>query len=469
MKLFITYCILFSLFTHSQAQEALIKGNIINYANQPLYIHQCYGDTLHLVDSIHTDKKGHFFFSPSQRSGGLAKAGLYKIILPRNQFFYIISPLLSNLKGTGTEVEIQTIYQPDVFYNIVSDSLKVLKSEENKLFYEFQRLQMPINVANAWLLQMMRLYPLPDPFHKQIEDEYFKRYGAMEQFVKKNPSRDILIAMAYYQPVNPDWKQPDPWRDSIIAAHYFDYFKPADPFYIHTNVLPEKMDLYIALKTNKRDNYGQPIHDEMLVKNAMLEFLENTKSNRENLDFCLNYLLKKLNKEKQFTALLEIYDKYAKPQKGDCESANKQLDWVRKKINVLRNIQIGSIAPDFEIRENIRLHQLQANYTLLVFWATWCPHCTKTLPEIKQVYNNFKVKGLEVVSVSLDSDKEEWQKCIRQNDLPDWFNTSELKGWNGEVPRQYNIYATPTMFLLDKDKKIIAKPETVEHLIQALQ
>ena len=150
----------------------------------------------------------------------------------------------------GNPVEIQTQYYHSPFYNIATDSLVVLQSEENKIFYEFQHLQQKLNIASNWLLQMMRLYPLPDPFHKQIEEEYFARYDAMDEFIKSalrhfaetpvsavnNVDIASKIALAYYQPINPDWHEPDPWRDSIIALHYFDYFNPSDPFYLHTNI-----------------------------------------------------------------------------------------------------------------------------------------------------------------------------------------------------------------------------------------
>src|ERR1019366_5543051 len=189
-------------------------------------------------------------------------------------------------------------------------SLVVLKSEVNKDFCQFQLLQKQLNVANYWLLQMMRLYPLPDPFHKQIEKEYTLRHQALEQFVKKQQtgkkantySMATKMALAYFQPIDPDWKQPDPWRDSIIAEHNFDFFNPSDSFYLHTNILPEKMDLYIALRMDKRDAYGQKVNDENLVKSAAEDFLINAKANSENFAFCLNYLLKRFNKEHRESA-----------------------------------------------------------------------------------------------------------------------------------------------------------------------
>jgi alkyl hydroperoxide reductase subunit AhpC len=306
---------------------------------------------------------------------------------------------------------------------------------------------------------------------------------------KKSPkSLSAKIINAYYQPINPDWKQPDPWRDSIIAAHYFDYFNPADSFYLHTNILPEKMDIFLTLSTNKRDAYGQPVRDEMLAAIAAQEFLEKVKNNKENFEFCLKFLLKELDKEKQFIALLTIYDLYVKPEDSSCEPTNTQFDWIRKKADILKNIQIGSIAPDFEIstvesinypigfeKETLRLSSLQSDYTLLLFWATWCKHCTQVLPEIKKAADEFNMKQetanlkLITVAVSLDTDNAQWRKFVTENNLLSFLNFSELKGWKGKVSKQYNVYATPTMFLLDKDKKIIFQPLTINELILNLE
>src|SRR5690606_7562330 len=104
----------------------------------------------------------------------------------------------------GNPIKIKTIYQFSGFYNISTDSLVVLQSEDNKRFYKFQHLQQKLNIANYWLLQMMRLYPLPDPFHKQIEEEYFKRYKAMDEFIKsvgkQSKTMAAKVALAYYVP-----------------------------------------------------------------------------------------------------------------------------------------------------------------------------------------------------------------------------------------------------------------------------
>ncbi len=382
-----------------------------------------------------------------------------------------------------------------IFYNITADSVQVLNSDDNRNFYEFQRVQKSLNTANTWLLQMMRLFPLHDPFHRKIEDEYFLRYDMMEQFVKpiltsmKQKNNNSLpsgglgwakVTLAYYVPVNPDWKQPDPWRDSIMATHFFEYFNPADSFYLHTNILPEKMDIYLAMRTDLRDAYGQPIVSDSITASAAQDFLEKVKSNQDNFEFCLNYLLKKFNMHHQNDALLRLYDNNVKTEAGECEPSTTTYNWIREKADILRNIKIGQVAPDFEITGVGAIHEspqrllsVKSNYTLVLFWASWCPHCQEELPQIKKLTDSLNEKNagaihesplLTTVAVSLDTSRTEWQNFIQKGNYTSWLNTSELKRWSGSVPKEYNVYATPTMFVLDKDKKIIAKPMDVWEL-----
>ncbi len=417
-----------------------LSGTIKNYNKQSLYLYKCGiypdkggTDTLLLADSTVTDAKGKFSLNFSKTSNFSKVNGMYKVVLQRNQSFYILFD--------GKPIEIKTVYIPDIFYNIATDSLsfsslptKEVGREEGAAFLEFQRLQKHLNVANYFLLQMMRLYPLPDPFHKNIEDEYFERYNAMKKFInreiKERPEwLSTKIAKAYYIPDCPDWKQPDDWRDSIIASHYFDYFNPSDSFYLHTNILSEKMDVYLALRTNKRDDYGQPIYSEQLFADAAIHFIDKTISNLNtqysilNTHFCLNYYLKKFNKEHKEHSFLSLYDTYLKTPKSDCGSSQTdEFTWARKKTDILKNVQIGSIAPDFAfypleivsakmdkvkidtlsqgVKDGmLNLSSIQSDYILLIFWATWCPHCTQVLPEIKKVVDNFNTPSLEFIPI----------------------------------------------------------------------
>ena len=71
------------------------------------------------------------------------------------------------------------------------------------------------------------------------------------------------------------------------------------------------------------------------------------------------------------------------------------------------------------------------------------------------------------MAVSIDDDNQKWQEALSAHHYP-WINVSDLKGWDSQAAIDYNIYATPTMFLLDKNKKIVSKPITFDELKSAL-
>ena len=77
-------------------------------------------------------------------------------------------------------------------------------------------------------------------------------------------------------------------------------------------------------------------------------------------------------------------------------------------------------------------------------------------PNMVKLYQDFKDKGLAVISVSLDEKKDKWLEAIKKDGLT-WLHLSDLKGWTGDVVKLYNIDAVPTIFVLDENNRIIAK------------
>ena len=93
---------------------------------------------------------------------------------------------------------------------------------------------------------------------------------------------------------------------------------------------------------------------------------------------------------------------------------------------------------------------------MVYFWASWCDGCEAENPNIVSLYNKFKDKGLDVYAVSLDKNKDEWLKAIERHKFT-WTNVSDLNKWESEAAKAYNVNATPTIYLLDKEGRIIAK------------
>ncbi len=116
----------------------------------------------------------------------------------------------------------------------------------------------------------------------------------------------------------------------------------------------------------------------------------------------------------------------------------------------------------------VDLEKITANKLLIVFYASWCPHCKDLMPELNNLYRNQKEKKFEVMAISLDDKKDDWLNFIKNNNL-NWVNVSDLKGWRSKAASDYFIYATPTMFLLDSERKILGKPLTIDELKQLLK
>jgi thiol-disulfide isomerase/thioredoxin len=116
--------------------------------------------------------------------------------------------------------------------------------------------------------------------------------------------------------------------------------------------------------------------------------------------------------------------------------------------------------PEFTISDTsgkaLKLSSLRGKYVLVDFWASWCGPCRKENPNVLMAYKNFHDKGLEIVGVSLDTQKDAWKKAI-QNDALTWKQVSDLKGWESGIVKEYGIKVVPTNFLVDKNGKVVAK------------
>lgn len=124
------------------------------------------------------------------------------------------------------------------------------------------------------------------------------------------------------------------------------------------------------------------------------------------------------------------------------------------------HVDVGHPAPDIVSTtpegNTLALSSLRGRYVLVDFWASWCQPCRKENPNVVKAFNQFKNKNFTVFSVSLDNRREDWVKAIKDDKL-DWYNVSDLKGWNADAVMVYNVQAVPYNILVDTAGKVIAR------------
>jgi len=138
---------------------------------------------------------------------------------------------------------------------------------------------------------------------------------------------------------------------------------------------------------------------------------------------------------------------------------------IKEKSDGLSTELIGNPARDFAFdtkdRGRIKLTDVQSPITILYFWDSTCGHCKKETPRLKQFYEEYKDKGVEVVAITLENEFTSWNKYINENELT-WINGYESNFERPNFLWYYYIPTTPKKLVLDKDKKIIAKNLDVE-------
>jgi len=128
-----------------------------------------------------------------------------------------------------------------------------------------------------------------------------------------------------------------------------------------------------------------------------------------------------------------------------------------------KNTSVGAIAPDFDIKTepSLKLSELKGDtHYVLIFWSSGCGHCLKELPKVNTLMNT--ISGAKVIAYGLEHDAADWSKEIKK--YPDFVHGIGLGKWENPLVQTYAIAATPTYFVLDANKKIIAKPYDFEGL-----
>jgi thiol-disulfide isomerase/thioredoxin len=173
-----------------------------------------------------------------------------------------------------------------------------------------------------------------------------------------------------------------------------------------------------------------------------------------------------LSPEEDFSYLDSLATRFDKEKPGKAYSMK-----LHRFMEKPRRLAPGRLAPDFSLPnpagKNLSLSSYRGKWVLLDFWASWCKPCRAENPLLVELNKRYKVKGLQILSVSLDGEREAWMKAMVQDQM-NWAHVSDLKGWQSSAGMLYGIDAIPASFLIDPEGKIAGKNLRGEALLEKL-
>ncbi len=425
-----------------------------------LYLLDFTGYKSRIIDSAMTDGVGKATFNNS----GNAYEGMYRLLLQR-------APTLAEQKFldlfyAGQPIKIATtLRNPDQDTRFLTDGFAAQYRQWNNQMGCLARQE---NV----LRQTLADYPVRDGYLRQSEKQLAKirkEQNRLKQDLVKaaRTNATARLQLARWPLIFGPEKAPA--NLSQWADFYFKNVNFSDPIHYRYNHLP---DLIVAYFQKVKQ---LPVVSEAEQLKRYQEFvstvLEPAKANQPLYQILTDFLTLGFEQMENLPMLSFMRERFA----GNlltCENEERARK-LEQKIAALEAVAIGKPAPALRLPglngETVSLQQLSGQRMLVLFWASWCSHCTRDVPALTKLTRTFDPQKLSVLAISLDTDKAAWQNFVQKEATAgNWFHASDLRGWNSIAADVFAVAATPAMFLLDEHKQIIARPQSLEELRQLL-
>jgi thiol-disulfide isomerase/thioredoxin len=472
-KLFMLYTnamnrIIFLLFTFLSftftacAQGYRIEVKIDGLKDTTILLGYHFGEKKFVSDTAQVDSKGLAVF----QGDSLLPGGMYIVILPQHTYFDIL--LSDNQRFSISTSE-----------NNMMEDLTFKNSSENTAFADYQRFMGAKQQRMSELRQQLQTASGEEDAEKGIIDDINKLDKEVKAYwdlvIDENRGTFFANIIRALKPIEfPEFdipsnaSNPDSLRWVLSyqfnQKHYFDNIDLTDDRLIRTPFFHSRIDNYF-------DRVLLPLPDT--ISKYAVNLIESTKSNPKMFQFMLSHLFSKYQSSTIMgmdAVFVHIGEKYY--LSGEANWISKDLfNRISSRIEELKPNLIGRVAANLrmeDINSTVReLHNVKSKITIVYFWEPGCSHCKKVTPALNEIYKTYKGHGMEVFAVYTQNEVEKWKEYVKKNELT-WINVWDPNRITN-YHKLYDIYSTPIIYILDKDKKIIAKRigiESVEKFIE---
>lgn len=443
---------LLSIFpSFSFAQIFYTEGTITGFSGKKVYLFTYYGEKAKIIDSAIINANGNFKFKMKPD----LTPGMLKL-----SFGQIASmDIIYNQENI--------CFSSDV--NNPIEKTQFTQSLENKYYYYYLLLKKGNNQKQELLNQLLANYPKDNTFYSEAKEEFIKNQNSFniicDSITTAFPNLFVskIIRMEEIPVISPELSPSA--RNEFMRSHFFDDKDFSDSTLLKSNVLTSKIITYLSFYRNPQ--YKKEQQEDAFLP-ALDTILKRVSSNANVYEFVLEYLINGFQRFGYEKALLHLAGESR--LKDICVNSERKRE-LEQKIGNVKRLAIGQPCPEIHFttiaEKEYTLSKSKTENTLVLFWASWCPHCKQMLPELKKIFQQLPSGKLEIVAISIDTDHKEYNKALKEGNFP-WLNYCDYDGWDSKIVTDLDVFATPTMFLLDKSKTILSKPINLEELKQAL-
>ena len=464
-KIFTLLIILFfSLASKSQGYQVTLHTP--NYTSGLAYLTYYYGKNINIEDSATVNQQGVALFKKAQT----LLPGIYSIVFP----------------GKNKLLDFFVDLEQDI--TIKADTTDLLNKssvsgKENPLFLQYQKF---ISTKGKQLQAEHDLYTRAKSrrdsiLHEKNYDELNKQLTQYrENIIIQHPLSMLATLFKSMKEPIPPISKPKTRNDSItnynyFKKHYWDGITFADNRVIRTPFFLPKVEKYFR-------DVIVPSSDSIIYEADYLLLLART--NTEMYKFLLNWLTDEYIYPKymgQDAVFVHLFEKYH--SKGISNWLNeKQMTTISNRAYMLMANLIGEKAADLEMVDSAgkptNLYGVKANFTIVCFWDPTCSHCKEEVPKLDSIYRaKWKNHNVKIYGVLTEDERPKWIQFIRDKNLVDWIHVyqtdaikkAELNSQKPGFRQLYDVTQTPILYLLDQDKRIIAKKLTWQQMDDVLQ